>query len=102
EPALSGVRMVATTLPGMAGAPVTAEVSIPAVARRAGELAKDNACDVVGVLLRRHDRIGDGALGTLPRPGCSARDRRDDTGRGRVLPRRRAGVTEGGQVAAGH
>src|SRR6185295_4114321 len=31
----------------MAGAPVTEEVSIPAVARRAGELAKDNACDVV-------------------------------------------------------
>ena len=47
EPALSGVRLVATTLPGMAGAPVTEEVSIPAVARRAGELAKDNACDVV-------------------------------------------------------
>ena len=47
EPALSGVRLVATTLPGMAGAPVSAEVSIPAVARRAGELAKENACDVV-------------------------------------------------------
>ena len=36
EPALSGVRLVATTLPGMAGAPVSAEVSIPAVARRPG------------------------------------------------------------------
>lgn len=47
EPALSGVRLVATTLPGMAGAPVSAEVSIPAVARRAGELAKENSCDVV-------------------------------------------------------
>ena len=47
EPALSGVRLVATTLPGMAGAPVSADVSIPAVARRAGELAKENACDVV-------------------------------------------------------
>ena len=47
EPALSGVRLVATTLPGMAGAPVSAEVSIPAVARRAGELARENACDVV-------------------------------------------------------
>ena len=47
EPALSGVRLVATTLPGMAGAPVSAEVSIPAVARRAGELATENACDVV-------------------------------------------------------
>jgi len=47
EPALSGVRLVATTLPGMAGAPVSAEVSIPAVARRAGELARENACDMV-------------------------------------------------------
>jgi len=47
EPALSGVRLVATTLPGMAGAPVSAEVSIPAVARRAGELAREIACDVV-------------------------------------------------------
>ena len=47
EPALSGVRLVATTLPGMAGAPVSAEVSIPAVSRRAGELARENACDVV-------------------------------------------------------
>lgn len=47
EPALAGVRLVATTLPGMAGAPVSAEVSIPAVARRAGELARENACDVV-------------------------------------------------------
>ena len=47
EPALSGVRLVATTLPGMAGAPVSAEVSIPAVARRAGEMARENACDVV-------------------------------------------------------
>jgi len=47
EPALSGVRLVATTLPGMAGAPVSAEVSIPAVARRAGKLARENACDMV-------------------------------------------------------
>jgi pimeloyl-ACP methyl ester carboxylesterase len=47
ESALSGVRLVATTLPGMAGAPVSAEVSIPAVARRAGELARENAYDVV-------------------------------------------------------
>lgn len=47
EPALSGVRLVATTPPGNAGAPVSADVSIPAVARRAGELARENACDVV-------------------------------------------------------
>jgi hypothetical protein len=36
EPALSQVRMVATTLPGMAGAPIAEDVSIPALARRAG------------------------------------------------------------------
>jgi pimeloyl-ACP methyl ester carboxylesterase len=47
EPALAGVRLVATTLPGMAGAPVTEEASIPEMARRAAELAEQNACDVV-------------------------------------------------------
>src|SRR6476646_11361389 len=45
--ALSGVRLVATTLPGMAGAPVSEDVSIPALSRRAGELAKEHGCDVV-------------------------------------------------------
>jgi pimeloyl-ACP methyl ester carboxylesterase len=47
DPALAGVRLVATTLPGMAGAPLTAEVSIEAMARRAGELAARHRCDVV-------------------------------------------------------
>jgi pimeloyl-ACP methyl ester carboxylesterase len=47
EPALSGVRLVATTLPGMAGAPLSDDVSIPALARRAGELAQEHGCDVV-------------------------------------------------------
>ena len=47
EQALSGVRLVATTLPGMAGAPLTADVSVPALARRAGEVAKEHGCDVV-------------------------------------------------------
>ncbi|HET9649627.1 MAG TPA: alpha/beta hydrolase [Microlunatus sp.] len=47
EPALSSVRLVATTLPGMAGAPVTGDVSIPAMARRAAKLAEEQACDVV-------------------------------------------------------
>ena len=47
DPALSGVRLVATTLPGMAGAPVSEDVSIPALSRRAGELAKEHGCDVV-------------------------------------------------------
>jgi pimeloyl-ACP methyl ester carboxylesterase len=47
EPALSGVRLVATTLPGMAGAPLRDDVSIPAMARRAGELADEQGCDVV-------------------------------------------------------
>lgn len=47
DPALSGVRLVATTLPGNAGAPVSDDVSVPALARRAGELAKEHECDVV-------------------------------------------------------
>src|SRR4051812_23992825 len=47
EPALSGVRLVATTLPGMAGAPVSDDVSIPALSRRSGELAKEHGGDVV-------------------------------------------------------
>src|SRR6186997_936694 len=47
EPVLSGVRLVATTLPGMAGAPLSEDVSIPGLARRAGELAKEHGCDVV-------------------------------------------------------
>src|SRR5215471_21856962 len=46
-PVLSGVRLVATTLPGMAGAPLTDDVSIPGLARTAGELAKEHRCDVV-------------------------------------------------------
>jgi pimeloyl-ACP methyl ester carboxylesterase len=47
EPALAGVRLVATTLPGMAGAPLSEDVSVPALARRAAELAKEHECDVV-------------------------------------------------------
>jgi len=47
DPALSGVRLVATTLPGMAGAPLTGDISIPGLARTAGELAKEHRCDVV-------------------------------------------------------
>lgn len=47
EPALADVRLVATTLPGMAGAPLVDDVSIPAIARQAGALAKQHGCDVV-------------------------------------------------------
>jgi hypothetical protein len=47
DPVLSGVRLVATTLPGMAGAPVSEDVSIAALSRRAGELATQHRCDVV-------------------------------------------------------
>jgi hypothetical protein len=47
DPALSGVRLVATTMPGMAGAPADADMSIPALSRRAGELAQEQGCDVV-------------------------------------------------------
>src|SRR4051812_47981854 len=47
DPALTGVRLVATTLPGMAGAPLSGDMSIPDLAGRAGELAKEHRCDVV-------------------------------------------------------
>ena len=47
EPTVSHLRLVATTLPGMAGAPLTGDVSIPGLARRARELAEQNGCDVV-------------------------------------------------------
>lgn len=47
EPVLSSVRLVATTMPGMAGAPLSEDVSIPALARRASELAEEHHCDVV-------------------------------------------------------
>jgi len=47
EPALSGVRLVATTMPGMAGAPLSDDVSIPALARRAADLANEHGCDAV-------------------------------------------------------
>jgi pimeloyl-ACP methyl ester carboxylesterase len=47
DPALSGVRLVATTLPGMAGAPLTDDVSVPGLARAAGELVTAHRCDVV-------------------------------------------------------
>jgi pimeloyl-ACP methyl ester carboxylesterase len=47
DPALSGVRLVATTLPGMAGAPVTGDVSVAGMARSAGALASAQRCDVV-------------------------------------------------------
>jgi len=47
EDALAGVRLVATTMPGMAGAPVTGDVSVPGLARTAAQLAKEQRCDVV-------------------------------------------------------
>jgi pimeloyl-ACP methyl ester carboxylesterase len=47
DPALSGVRTVATTLPGMAGAPMSEDMSIAGMSRRAGELAAQQGCDVI-------------------------------------------------------
>jgi pimeloyl-ACP methyl ester carboxylesterase len=47
DKALSGVRLVATTLPGMAGAPLTDDVSVPGMARAAGALAAAHRCDMV-------------------------------------------------------
>ena len=47
QPALAGVRLVATTMPGMAGAPLTDEVTVEAMATRACRIAAEEACDVV-------------------------------------------------------
>jgi pimeloyl-ACP methyl ester carboxylesterase len=47
DPVLSGVRLVATTLPGMAGAPLTGDVSVPGMARAASELATEHRCALV-------------------------------------------------------
>ena len=47
DPGLSGVRLVATTLPGMAGARVSEDVSIRSLSRRAAELAEEHGCAVV-------------------------------------------------------
>jgi hypothetical protein len=47
EPALAAARLVATTLPGMAGAPITGDITIPALARHAADLAAEHRCDVV-------------------------------------------------------
>jgi hypothetical protein len=47
DPALSGVRLLATTLPGMAGAPLTGDVSVAGMARTAGHLAEEHRRDVV-------------------------------------------------------
>ena len=45
EPAVSPFRLVATTLPGMAGAPLSGDLSIPGLARRAGQLANITSFD---------------------------------------------------------
>jgi pimeloyl-ACP methyl ester carboxylesterase len=47
QPALAGVRLVAVTLPGHAGAPPPEDFSIETYARLAGELAADLGCDAV-------------------------------------------------------
>src|ERR1700722_5502350 len=47
QPALAGVRLVAVTLPGHAGAPPPEDFSIETYARLAGGLAADLGCDAV-------------------------------------------------------
>ena len=47
QPALAGVRLVAVTLPGHAGAPPPEDFSIETYARLAGELAAGLGCDAV-------------------------------------------------------
>jgi pimeloyl-ACP methyl ester carboxylesterase len=47
DDSLSGVRLVATTMPGMAGAPLGDDASVPELARQAGKLADEQGCDVL-------------------------------------------------------
>lgn len=47
QPALSGVRLVAVTLPGHAGAPPPEDFSIESYARLAADLAAELGCDAV-------------------------------------------------------
>ncbi len=47
EPALTGVRMIAVTLPGMGGTPAAADLSIENLARLTAQCAADLSCDVV-------------------------------------------------------
>jgi hypothetical protein len=47
EESLAGVRLVATTLPGLAGAPLSTDPSVQDMARRAAGLAEQLGCDVV-------------------------------------------------------
>jgi pimeloyl-ACP methyl ester carboxylesterase len=47
DDALAGVRLVATTMPGMAGAPMVEDVSVPGLARAAAALARNHHCDVL-------------------------------------------------------
>jgi len=47
DEALSEVRLVATTMPGMAGASMVDDVSIPGLARAAGALAREHDCDAL-------------------------------------------------------
>src|SRR4051812_1025189 len=47
DPALSAVRLVSTTMPGVAGAPLTDDVFVPGMARAAAALATAPRCDVV-------------------------------------------------------
>jgi pimeloyl-ACP methyl ester carboxylesterase len=47
QPALSGVRLVAVTLPGHAGAPPPEDFSIETYARHAADLAAGLGCDAV-------------------------------------------------------
>jgi hypothetical protein len=76
---LSGVRLVATTLPGMAGAPLSEDVSVPgpgSPGRGAGH----------GTRMRRGRRVlpcrdgghGNGAVRALPRPSGAPGHQLDD------------------------
>ena len=47
EPALTGVRTIAVTVPGMGGTPAAKDLSIENLARLAAQCAADLGCDIV-------------------------------------------------------
>ena len=103
EPTVSPLRLVATTLPGMAGAPLSEDVSIPGLARRAGELAKQNGCDVVvgfshGATVALDMVLSGHFHGPVVLLGISLTTP-DEAG---FFRRRGAGIREGRRVADGH
>lgn len=100
EPDLAGMRLVAATLPGHAGAPPPDDYSIENYARLAAELARKLGADVVvGFSMGASSRARDGRLGRLQGAGRPARHKPFAQGRARVLTRNCAAWQRAGRPA---